>query len=424
MRREYRWFSTARLLVLVSWCYVILPRLIQTLSAPKYRTAVSNGITQSHLSLLADRGLGLTLLALCAGIVLRRARNLPSDRGVPLLLLLAPWAAMMSRDVYLGTRPQIETLLYPAVVLAVWTLRPSLADLSLLGWLTGVTALIGMLIGVLAPSRGVLTAASGGLVAPAKEILPLGILVGPFSDGNNFGQFLVLGLPAVALVRNLPARALLSVLVTFAVVWTSSRSSLAAIGLAAVTAAMLGVRHPVTRRTLARLAVVATGAVLVALPLMTSGDGAFTNRGYIWRVSLRAWRDDPWLGHGSRWYSVVGQYVNALPSSAFHGHNQFVQTLVAGGLVYLVLTVGMFSTLVHACGTWALYRVTYPAIYLCVFFVSATLEVSFGVVDRGFLIAVTWLPMAFFAFADRRPLLPVIRVPHPGSTGTCLPLTS
>lgn len=411
-------FDPAQLLILTSWAYIVLPRLIQTFTASKYRTAVSDSIPASHLSLMSSRALGLALLGLSLAIVVQRARDLPSNRGLALVLLLAPWVYMVTWNYYLGTRPRIETLLFPAVVLAAWALRPRLDQLALLGWLTGVTALIGVLLGVLLPDKGLFTSAAGGFIAPEKEILPWGILIGPFSDGNNYGQFLALGLPAVALVRNRLSRALLALLVVFAVVWTSSRSSLAAIAVGAFVLLVLGARHPVTRRTLARVAVAATAGVLIALPLTTRSDTAFTNRGYIWRISLQAWQQAPWLGHGSTWYSQIGQYVNSLPSSAFHGHNQLVQTLVVGGLAYLVLTAAMFGVLVYASGNWALYGIGYPAVFMAMFYVSATLEVSFGVVDRSFLVAVTWLPMAFFVFADRAPTLPVIRVQHARSGGS------
>jgi O-antigen ligase len=410
VRHERQWFDSTQLLILTSWAYVVVPRLVQTMTASKYRTSVSDSIPVSQLSLMSTRILGLALLGLALTIIVQRARDLPSNLGLALILMLAPWVFMISRDYYLGTRPRIETLLYPAVILAVWALRPRLDRLALLGWLTGLTALIGVLLGVFLPSKGIFTSVEGSLIAPEKQILPWGVLVGPFSDGNNYGQFLTLGLPAVALIRNRNSRVLLAVLITFTVLWTSSRSSLTAIVVGGLVFAVLGVSNPVTRRTLARVMVVVTAVVMVALPLVTTRDDAFTNRGYIWRISLDIWQRDPWFGYGSSWYSQIGQYVNSLPSSAYHGHNQFVQTLVVGGVVYLLLTGAMFVVLVYFAGNWALHNVAYPAVFMAMFHVSATMEVSFGVVDRSFLIAVTWLPMAFFVFAERGPSLPTVKV--------------
>ena len=219
-----------------------------------------------HLSLMSSRALGLALLGLSLAIVVQRARDLPSNRGLALVLLLAPWVYMVTWNYYLGTRPRIETLLFPAVVLAVWALRPRLDRLALLGWLTGVTALIGVVLGAFLPSKGILTAAAGGFIAPEKEILPWGILIGPFSDGNNFGQFLALGLPAVARVRNRLSRALLALLIVFAVVWTSSRSSLAAIAVGAFVLLVLGAVE--TQRLTALVDALAEGDAATALTLM------------------------------------------------------------------------------------------------------------------------------------------------------------
>jgi O-antigen ligase len=410
VRRERQWFDPTQLLILISWAYVVVPRLIQTLTASKYNGSVASSIPATAASLMAARFLGLALLGLTLMIVVQRARDLPSNKGLALVLLLVPWVYMVSRDYYLGSLPRIETLLYPAIILAVWALRPKLDRLALLGWLTGLAALIGVLLGIFLPSKGIYTSMGGDFISPEKQILPWGILIGLFNGGNNFGQFLILGLPAVAFIRNRSSQILLVSFISFTVLWTSSRSSLIAIAVAGLVLVLHRIRNPVTRRTLARSGVVATAMVLVGLPLITSTDGAFTNRGYIWRVSLDIWQRSPWFGYGSSWYSQIGQYVNSLPGSAYHGHNQFVQTLVVGGVVYLAVTAGMFIVLVYSSGNWALHKVIYPTVFLMMLFISATLEVSFGTVDRSFLSVVTWLPMAFIVFAERGSSLPTIKV--------------
>ena len=57
-------FDPAQLLILTSWAYIVLPRLIQTFTASKYRTEISDSIPVSHLSLMSSRALGLALLGL------------------------------------------------------------------------------------------------------------------------------------------------------------------------------------------------------------------------------------------------------------------------------------------------------------------------------------------------------------------------
>lgn len=410
--RQQEWRDPARLLVSLSWAVVVVPRLVQTFTSSKHRASVGAGIPESALSVQTSRLLELSLLALCLGIVLRRARRLPLDRLPTLAVIVAPWFFMLLRDLSLGTEPKIASILFPFVALAVWVLRPPIERLGLLGVLVGWTALLSLALGVLAPDRGVFTEATGQEITPTKQLLPWGVLIGPFTDPNNLGQFLVLGLPAVALVRGRATRVWIVLVTMAALVWTSSRSSLGTVAAGALAAAVLAHLHPVTKRTIGRLLVVHLAAAPVLVPLLVTSDTAFTNRGYLWKHGFITWRESPWLGHGSAWYSENGKFANALGQLAFHGHNQFIHTLVTGGLLYLALTAALMVALTYVAGVWAHRRVTYPVVYLCMFLVSCTLEVSFGVVDRGFLLAVTILPMSFFAFARREDTLPVLRIHH------------
>lgn len=413
-RRDQQRFDPTWLLIITCWSVVVFPRILQSFTASKHRASVDAGVPKSWIATQSERGLQVLLIAVCLWIIARRARQLPSDRRYPLLVMLAPWVFMIFRDVYLGTSPKIVALLYPFVIVAVWALRPRIERLSLLAWLVGATAALSIVMGALTPSRGIFTALTGDTITPTKQILPWGVLIGPFSDPNNLAQFLVLGLPAVALVPGWLRRALITCVTVTALVWTSSRSSLGAVAAGAVVSLVLAPLQPVTRRTISRGLLMLSAGAMIAIPLLTNSDTAYTNRGYIWRKGLRTFADDPGLGHGSAWYSVSGKFVNALGQLAFHGHNQFVHTLVTGGLVYLGLVGAMMAMLAYAASRWAQRDLAYPAIYLCMFFVSCLAEVSFGVVDRGFLLAVTVLPMAFFAFADRTPMMPVLKLNYAG----------
>ncbi|HET9657912.1 MAG TPA: O-antigen ligase family protein [Kineosporiaceae bacterium] len=399
MRNRRNRRDPAGWLVLTSWAVVVLPRLVQTFTVTKYRATVGAGVPESPWSVQAERGLEVVLILLCTGIVARRARSLPTRGGLRLAVLLAPWGFMILRDLSQGTGPKIASVVYPFVVVAVWALQPRLTALRPLGVLVGLTAALSLALGVLTPERAIFTSFTGDQISPTKQLLPWGVLIGPFSDPNNLAQFLVLGLPAVSLLRGWLQRAGFAVLTVCAIVWTSSRSSLGAVAAAALVSLLLVPLRPVTRRLVARAVALVLATALVAVPLTTQDDSAFTNRGFIWRQGLRTWGEAPWLGHGSNWYAEAGRYVNSLGQLAFHGHNQFVHTLVTGGLVYLALMVLLILVLVSAAGTWAEQGNGYPAVYLAGFLVSCTLEVSFGVVDRSFLLAVTVVPMAFFAFA-------------------------
>jgi hypothetical protein len=412
VRGQGQRFDPTSPLIGLCWAVVVIPRLVQSFTAPKYRTTVDAPVPYSRLADHSERGLGVLLVLLCVFIVLRGARNLPSDRRGVLVCLIAPWIFMVSRDLYLTGHPHIDGTIYPFLVLAIWVLRPRIERLSLLGYLVGATALLSVLMGTFTPAKGVFAAYTGALIQPEKQILPWGILVGPFTDANNLGQFLVLGLPAVAFIRGRTMRWLIAALTVFAIVWTSSRSSITAVVVGTLVALLLALVTPANRRVPSQLLLLITTAALVIIPVTATSDTAFTNRGYIWKTSLQEWHRNLFLGHGSGWYASVAKFANSLGGNAFHGHNQFVQTVVVGGICYLALTALMLAVLIHAAGDWAAHAIDYPAVYLAMFLTSCTLEVSFGVVDRGFLIAVTVLPIAFLALCDRSGA-PVLRIRHP-----------
>jgi O-antigen ligase len=315
---------------------------------------------------------------------------------------------LLMRDEYRGAgRPTLITLLYPLLVLALWVLRPPLERLVVLGYLTAATAAISVLLGVLVPAKGVFSSLSGELISPEKQLLPWGLLIGPFTDSNNLGQFLCLGLPCLAFVRKPVLRAALILGVAFTIVWSSSRSSLGAV-LAAGVATLLVLTVPRAARKVASTGLLlALTSLVVLLPLTVQNNTAFTNRGYIWRLSLdRWWAQNPLVGLGPRWYSETGKYANGIGNTAFHGHNELVQMLVTGGLVNIVLIAVLAWFVGTAAARFAAARQAYPTAFLAALLVSCTLEVSFGFVDRNFLLAVTVVPMAVLAFAPVPPVAP------------------
>jgi hypothetical protein len=401
--RRPRRLDAIAALILLAWATVIAPRLIQSLLASKYRTDVDVALPFPALALLAERALELAVIGCCLVILIRRLKVLPGDRRLLLALLIAPWLYMLFRDMYLDTKPQIATFLWPFLILAIWALRPPMQRLALLGWLVGLTSVLSVGMAIVMPDKGIFSAVGGALIAPDKQILPWGILIGPFTDGNNLGQFLALGLPAIGLIKMPAWRFLLATVTMFAVVFSSSRSSLAAIAASALVALVLVMTPKSLRGVVAGTLMLVAAATTVLLPLTTHSDQAFTNRGFIWRVSLQMWHGDPFVGLGSNYYDTIGQYANALGGNAFHGHNQFVQTLITGGVAYLLLTASMLLALGVAAARLAAQERSFGAVYLVAFFVSCTVEVSFGIVDRGFLFAVTALPMAFIAFSEDRP---------------------
>ena len=397
----------------LSWASVVVPALSQTLTTVKYRVSVGANVADTRVTAWLDLALTLSLVLICVFFLITRVDQLPTRGRFALVLILAPWAYQTSRDLYVGISPKLGGLLYPLIALTIWMLRPALSELRVLGYLTGLTAIGSIALGALFPRQGIYSSQAGTTITPVKEILHIGILVGPFPNGNNLGQFLVLGLPWVLLIRSRTVKAVIVASTAFALLWTSARSSLAVMGVGAAALVLLAITPRARRHAVALLMPGIAAAVVIALPLITTSYTAFTNRGYIWRSSLEFWAADPWFGLGSDWYSTSGKYSEGIGSTAFHGHNEFVQLLVLGGLVNLFLVGLMFVMLAWAGAAWvAPGRRFLPSVYLTMLLLSGALEVSFSFVHRSFLMPVTLPVLAFIAFGSRdEPELPPVRAP-------------
>ena len=388
-------------LIVITWLAVVLPRFVQSLTAPKHEALINDAIPYSTVTSLLSHVLTVMVIGWCVYVVARHAANLPTDRRRVLIILLAPWFYLITRDIYAGVHLHLQDLEYPSIVIAVWVLRPPIRKLVILGYLGAVLAVISILMGVFLKSKGLYHATNGDLVPLDKKILPWGILVGPLTSENNLGQVLVLGLPLIGLAPSRLVRYGVIIVTAYALVWTSSRSSLAALAVGGVIAVALQVPGRKLRQIIAAVLLMAAGLVMIAIPISTSVGSDWSNRGYIWIASLRTWSQHRFFGLGSQFYESLAKYEEGLGGQAFHGHNTFVQMVVMGGAVCLVLVAAMAVVSLGSAVRWVGRGVNVPAVLLGTFFVSATLEWSFGFYDRDFLLAVTVLPMAMVLFAQR-----------------------
>ena len=289
----------------------------------------------------------MLLLGFCLLVVLDALRRNPRRDLLGVTLLLAPWAWVEVRSFTLDRGGAVSDLVYPAVVVAVWLLRPGLRHLRLLGYLAGAVAIVSVLIGVLLPEQGVFRAVDGTVIVQEKVVLPFGILVGIFTHGNTLGQYLLMGLPLVALVPRPGLRTVLLAVTVVALVWSAARSTIVgAVALAGVVAVLSLL--PVGRRAVpGRLALWAAFGLVAVLPFLTTSPGAFTSRGGIWRLSLAYWQQHPWVGNGSDFYTRIAQTSADLGGTVYHGHNEMVQLLVTGGVVLAVLAALLVLVAVH-----------------------------------------------------------------------------
>ncbi len=382
-----------RALLLLGWGAAMVPRLVQGMTAAKFRVSVGDAQPYTALASLADRGMTLLLLLYCAGVVLARLRRLPDTGLGSLALLLLPWICLVSRDALEQTNPSWPTVVYPAVVVAVWVLQPRIEELRDVAALAVLTALVSVGLGFAVPDQGRFMGASGQAIIPSKVVLPFGVLVGPFTSGNTLGQFLAVSVPMLLILprrRRWPALAL----VLFAILWTASRSSLTAAAAALLVAALITAVPAPVRAGLAGLFGLTAVTAMVVIPLMSWDDTAFTNRGFIWRGSLAAWRHNPVVGLGSTWYARVGGSTEEIASTAYHGHNLTVQMLVTGGWVLAALGVLLLVRAVVMSARWAGRGHHYLPAFMVALLISCTLEVSFGLVDRAYLVGVVTIPLA------------------------------
>ncbi|HMZ53808.1 MAG TPA: O-antigen ligase family protein [Nitrospira sp.] len=76
----------------------------------------------------------------------------------------------------------------------------------------------------------------------------------------------------------------------------------------------------------------------------TKSLSTLTGRDLIWELTLKEWRNSPAFGYGLNLWGEEYRRLQAMPS-AFHAHNQFVQTLGSGGVVGLTGLIGYLCVL-------------------------------------------------------------------------------
>ncbi|MET3808590.1 hypothetical protein ABIB25_005619 [Nakamurella sp. UYEF19] len=379
---------------------MVVPRLMQSVLAGKVRSAIGSGaVSLSGPAYLMQLALGVALLGMCVWVIVLRLAHLPNRGRAPLVLTLLPWAYMLLRDLFVPVRPQLAVWFYPFLFVAIWALQPRLKVLAMVGRLTGWVAGLCIALAILLPSSGLMFSGNGDVITVDKQILPWGILVGMFGQGNSLGQFLVLGLPAVFLIPRQFTRYVFVMLTVFALTWSASRGAFVAGGIALVAVGITAWTPRPGRRVVVGLCSIVMLAVVVMLPFLTTDLEAFTNRGLIWIYSIRWWQDAPWTGLGSNWYSVVGGTSARLAGSAFHAHNQAIQLLVTGGVVLAALALLQFSVLTTSVARLAETGRLVGVGYLMTLGGTFVLERTLTYTDNTGMLPTVLVPIALLLFA-------------------------
>ncbi len=404
------------LLLTLVWGSAVVPRVIQSFTAPKFRrTAGIDYGGYTAVAVLSHDMLRAAIVVVCAMLVIDSVRTRRRIPILPLLLFLAPWVFIAVRDLYAHTTPSIDGLMYLGVAVALWAARPSIMCLRTLAHLTALAAAISMLMALISPASALFRSTQGQLIAADKQIVSSGMLAGFLTQPNNLGQFIALGIPTIALVSRRSLRFTYLVLCVFAVVWSASRSSLYAIALVgAVALALSCATRPRSRRRVGAVAIVVSFGAVCLLPFITSDPTAYSGRGIIWDISLSAWRTNAWFGLGANWYGDIATTTSSIMGSAFHGHNQLVHVLATGG-AWFALAIGSMLTMVATQALRHAARGTgFGVLYLVSLAGTCLLEVSLVFVDNSSMFPVVVLPLAVISFAARpaSPPAPILVTRH------------
>lgn len=389
-------------IIILAWAASTVPSLIQNLTTARRANAVVDAAASTQFAALAAYGTAALLILFCLfQIVVSKT----AGRGrafIGVLLILLPWAVAMISSLIAGANIPYNSFALPIAAVALWRLNATFADLAPAAWLTGLTAVIALAMGILVPARGLLHGSSGLVSEADKAVIGDTLLSGPFNHPNQLGVVLALGIPAVFLLRHKPARFWIFALTCVALAWSASRGSLAAVSCVMVAAWFVTrFKTPRARKFWAFVSTAVAAAVVAHIPLTTEAFEAFSDRGQIWAASIAAWRESPVWGNGYTWYSDVAKVANDLTSVAFNGHNLYVHALVTGGVALVIVLVLVALKMVAASASAAGQGITFPLAYTISFFLIAVLEVPTRFRDIDPQSWVALLPLVVLAMWNR-----------------------
>ncbi|QYL17533.1 O-antigen ligase family protein [Mycolicibacterium pallens] len=398
--------TVAVLLVVMMWGRVVGALIVLSLTTEKTFVRVGQGPISTPASRVTTQLFFLMAVGIGIAVVLFRINDVTRPGLWRLLVVLAPWLCILTRDLYYRS-PTPDSALFLVVVLALAALRPNPRRvLTTLGALVVLTAIIAIAIGFLRPEAGIVREPGGIVRARAdKGVFPsLGLLQGMFTSENNLGLYLAVGAAAVATLPRWWLRLPSLGIVVFAVCWSSSRNEMFAIACMLVVGIVVGTLVELGRRpaasAVARIATATALVTMCVLPFMGWEADAFTGRAAIWKGSLIQWSSRAiFEGFGHDWYGRIGRDTSELGGAAFEAHNQFIQFLVTGGVILAFVAVGSLFVQTYAITVSRSRYLTIAAMLVTGICVSGFLEDPLGFVDRGEFWTVTIVPLTVLFFA-------------------------
>jgi O-antigen ligase len=401
-------YKLLRLLMLTAWLYSVVPSLIQVATSGRSEEVNVEAVsTLGPTALLAGWLLTLALVGVSAVSAVHYSRSTRQARSKPkfVLVALAPWFLMLVLAIVDSQPINMQVAVYPLIVLAIAGARPPLRTFALMGWLTIASAGFSILLGIYTDYG---TISEQAFVD--KALVGTSVLAGPYSHSNMLGTVLALGLPSIFLISSKTARIVGSALIAIAVLWSASRTSIAAVAVILILLLVSQVaRKPATRLILGTISIASTAVVLCYIPLTTHTLYGFNYRGRVWTGSLRRWETSKWFGAGPDAYRNPGGYSNFLGQYAFHGHNLLVDALAVGGITMAVA----ITLLVLVAARRALHHYSSGEDLTAYFFVMSFAVVGILEVATDFWLPsstglIVWLLLSAVLFS-RREYVPISR---------------
>ncbi|MGO4660913.1 O-antigen ligase family protein [Terrabacter sp. 2TAF16] len=282
--------------------------------------------------------LSVVLAAACIGVLLKTRKLKIGYRTVLLLVLAALTLERGSAQGLFsvgGISNVIEFALL-AFALSSLVLRPSDFRIVAIGGF--VVALGSILFGLVAAGQARFIIGGSGVDESKAFFGGDFVLAGPFTHSNTLGVFVALSLPFVRLFNGIVIRAILWSGCIAAVILSASRTAVLAL-IAWILFWMFGRLLRNLEGSISRglLLVFALG-LIAALPLVSGDDpDGFSGRSAVWRDSLAAYWDSGLLvGVGPYWDMPASALSSASRTS---GHNLYVQWLVTGGLLLIIVGI-------------------------------------------------------------------------------------
>lgn len=233
-----------------------------------------------------------------------------------------------------GTLDELSTALVSLIiVLALFSLRVAVQDLSVVGVLGAVTGALSLGMAWFRPQSAFVWESGGQALA------------GPFGNSNFLGTVLVLSLPFALLIRRRVYRVVSIVLIVWPILIGGSDTGIVTLGVFIVIGSItLILKSPSFRSTLFGFANGIALLAMMLLPFLVVAPDALTGRGSIWMHARRNMLDFIPFGAGSGWYETNAPSVGF---SMSHGHHLLLDPLIVGGLPYFGAVLVLLITLIR-----------------------------------------------------------------------------